>query len=244
MRDLFLQNAVAGTIVVMIFLAVVGGILFVRGHAQSKEASLGATFLTGALFAAAAIAVQLGIEQSNFKTTVAVSSDLSGFDPNGHSLEGFNFSAKKLVGAQLDSADLEGANLALSDMADATLEGADLQGANLRYASAAHADFRGVDLRGADLEGAKFYRTALSTADLRRASVHRHTCFTLGPPLGFDLDELLQKGLVSTDADFAVLGHECAPTEVRPSTDVVDGMEFICVDGALVPRPDLCGSQD
>jgi uncharacterized protein YjbI with pentapeptide repeats len=148
-REILLRHAVAGTLLTMALLALVGAVLFYRGDDKSKEASLGATFLTGAFFAAAAVAVQLGLDQSNFKTTLAVSGDLSGFDPDGRSLEGFNLSAKKLVSAQLRSADLRDANLALSDLADATLEGANLEGANLRYAAATRADFRDADLRGA-----------------------------------------------------------------------------------------------
>jgi hypothetical protein len=58
------------------------------------------------------------------------------------------------------------------------------------------------------------------------------------------LDELLQEGLVSSDRDFAVLGHTCAPTEDRPGNQITDENQYICANGTLVRVASNCAAAE
>jgi serine/threonine protein kinase, bacterial len=90
--------------------------------------------VVGSLFFAASLFVQLSAEANNFKMTIAVSNDLTGFDPNGRSLQQMTFAGKKLARAKFKEADLRDADLSTAYLGEANLEDADLRGADLFYA--------------------------------------------------------------------------------------------------------------
>jgi uncharacterized protein YjbI with pentapeptide repeats len=70
-------------------------------------------------------------EQQTFELSLALTSDLTGFNPKGRSLAEAYLSGKKLNSAKLEKADLREAELRGADLTAADLDGANMTGANL-----------------------------------------------------------------------------------------------------------------
>ena len=174
----------------------IGCMLRARGNPNTF--SLGASLVSGAFVTVAIFGLQLvsnlaaqeAAEEESFQLGIALQSDLSGFDPQGRSLEKAHFNSKILDGAKLQNADLLGADLFV----------AELPGANLRNA----------DLRSAKLEEAQIW-----DADFRGAKVNAETCW---PPSFWD-QKVQQAGLLPMESHTptrvvpAELGHPCKPGE-------------------------------
>lgn len=131
------------------------------------------------------------VEEAVWRANVAVTHDLTGFDPHGHSLADLSFANKILVGANFsgmsldgmtfDHADLNGADLERTNLTDASLTGADLSTASLA----------GADLRRTYLEGTRFDNAAVEgVRSLEGAMATPATCW----PAGF-LELTVAKGL-------------------------------------------------
>lgn len=204
----------------------IGGILL-KSAAGTKRADAGIAMLTGAIFLIAAGLTQFTVDSSNFRTSVALESDLTGFDPNGRSLDGFTLAGKKLHAAQFEGADLRDANLSYSDLKEARLRGADARSAELFYAKLHLASLEGADLRDANLVGAEIATPYIDNVQFAGARVHEETCWLLAldvaaspvsPKLTREGDELLKKivnsGLQSVSrVSKQALGHICTTEE-------------------------------
>jgi uncharacterized protein YjbI with pentapeptide repeats len=119
-------------------------------------------------------------EQQTFELSLALTSDLTGFNPKGRSLAGAYLSGKKLNSAKLEGADLRGAELRGADLTAANLDGANMTRANLLDATLNLATLRKTNLSGANLRGVKFGRAAVETATLKGAEVNANTCWPAG----------------------------------------------------------------
>jgi uncharacterized protein YjbI with pentapeptide repeats len=225
-------------------------------NAASKR-DLGVALVVGSLFFGASLFVQLSAEADNFRMTIAISKDLTGFDPNGRSLRGMTFAGKNLNRAKLKGADLERADLSTAFLGEAHLEDADLRDANLFYAILFRAVLRNTDLTGADLRGAELSAGVLG-AKLEGARVHRETCWQMKledqAPLPSEgdaqvaednrpiLEKLTTAGLKPMDG--RTLGHVCDSHEQHREVGTPTGQPdqadevrvYICKDGALRPR--------
>ena len=100
-------------------------------------------------------------EQQTFELSLALTSDLTGFNPKGRSLAGAYLSGKKLNSAKLEGADLRGAELRGADLTAANLDGANMTRANLLDATLNLATLRKTNLSGANLQGVMFGRAAV-----------------------------------------------------------------------------------
>jgi pentapeptide repeat protein len=205
--------------------------------------SLGIALISGSSIAAAVFSLQLIVEEAegaeqeaaerrqaedaqmarrdNYQLEVSLTSDLTGFDPQGHPacsedrregvggielpcIDGISFSGKMLENAHLDEIDLhefdfQDAILRRAHLADTNLSDANLVGADL-----SRSDLTGADLSGAHLESARFENAmAEDVGSLRGARVNAQTCW----PRGFD--RIAQTaGLISVSEDGS-LGYVC-----------------------------------
>ena len=106
----------------------------------------------------------------------------------GADLQGANFGAANLTGANFKDADLQGANFGAANLTDVNFKDANLQSALFYNANLRNANFQGADLRRAnfmfsDYRGANFQKanllgaaisiqpTHLETSDFRKALV-------------------------------------------------------------------------
>jgi uncharacterized protein YjbI with pentapeptide repeats len=172
-----------------------------RGTEASRARSQLLGGVASALLAAGLVALSLvllmprtdeeALEEAFWRANVAVTHDLTGFDPHGHSLSDLSFANKILVGANFsgmsleamtfDYANLNGADLERTNLVDASLTGADLSTASLA----------GADLRRAFLEGTRFDQAAVEgVRSLEGAVATPATCW----PAGF-LDLTVAQGL-------------------------------------------------
>jgi uncharacterized protein YjbI with pentapeptide repeats len=215
---------------------------------------LGVALVTGSLFFAASLFVQVSFESSNFRMTIAVTNDLTGFDANGRALEGVTLAGKTLYRANLKGARLVESDLSSANLTEAKLEGAQLERANLAYAVFLRADLRDVNLRNADLRGAEL-STDVSTADVSGAKVHRETCWRVpleDKTLWFNeyqpvaKDYALIRRLTSSlkPLNGRTLGHVCDQYEETRAFGQQTGEPdkrddprvYICQDGSLRAR--------
>jgi uncharacterized protein YjbI with pentapeptide repeats len=211
--------------------------------------------VVGSLFFAASLFLQFSAEANNFRMTIAVSKDLTGFDPNDRSLQGMTFAGKNLNRAKFEGANLVNADLSAAYLGEANLENADLRGADLFYAVLLRASLKNADLTGADLRGAEI-STGLLGARLNKAKVHRETCWQIGlqkPHMlsnGEDaqvitqdrpiIHKLITSGL--DPKDDKTLGHVCDSQELKRGVDNQSSAQpdnprvYICTDGTLRAR--------
>jgi hypothetical protein len=225
-------------------------------NAASKR-DLGVALVVGSLFFAASGFVQLSAEANSFRMTIAVTDNLTGFDPNGRSLQGMTFAGKNLSRAKLKEANLKDADLSGAFLGEANLEDADLPGANLFYSILIRAKLKNTDLTGADLRGAEL-STGVLGAQLRDAKVHRETCWQMKLqdqsqwPSEEDarvmeedrpiVEKLITIGLVPSDN--RTLGHVCDRQEQKRGVGSEGGQldkpddprVYICWDGTLKAR--------
>jgi hypothetical protein len=172
---------------------------------KGTEASRARSHLLGgvasALLSAGLIAVAIlvltprtdeeAVEEALWRANVAVTHDLTGFDPHGHSLSDLSFANKILVGANFSGMSLEGVTLDYADLNGADLERTNLVEASLTGADLSTASLAGADLRRALLEGTKFDDAAVEgVRSLEGAVATPATCW----PSGF-LDLAVAKGL-------------------------------------------------
>lgn len=261
------QHAIVITLGLAILLLPLGGWLIriggkaatgVGGGIDENAASkrdLGVALVVGSLFFAASLFVQLSAEANNFKMTIAVSKDLTGFDPNDRSLEGMTFAGKNLNRAKFKGANLVEADLSTAFLGEANLENADLRRANLFYAVLLRARLINTDLTDANLQGAEL-STVILDAQLNRAKVHRETCWQIKLqephmwPNGEDAQVMIEDRpiihkLITSDLipkDGKTLGHVCDSQELKRGVDNQssgqpdDPRVYICTDGTLRAR--------
>jgi hypothetical protein len=262
-------HAIGITLSAAVLLLVLGGLLIYLGgkvppgidgrvdESAASKRDLGVALLVGSLFFGASLFVQLSAEANNFRMTIAISKDLTGFDPNGRSLRGMTFAGKNLNRAKFRGADLERADLSTAFLGEANLQDADLRDANLFYAILLRAGLKHTDLSGADLRGAEL-STGVMGAKLDGARVHRETCWHMSLedqalwPSGGDaqvveedrpiVEKLILAGLKPMDG--RTLGHVCDSHEERREVGTQSGEPdqadeirvYICKDGALRAR--------
>ena len=225
------------TAVVAVLALLLGSVCFLFGNGDTKNLGIG--LLTGTVATAGLFAVQVSIERSKdnaeavakaqerkqeirqgkqtaeqtFQLSIALTSDLTGFDPRGHSLAGTYLSGKTLNSAHLDGAHLEHAQLRGTHLRQSQLTAAHLEGANLRDADLTQAILAGANLRGAHLEGAKFALAAIEQAkSLRGATVDQNTCWPRGFLQTIALKAHLVPRAIRTDPANPVpasMGHTC-----------------------------------
>jgi hypothetical protein len=220
----------------------------------ASKRDLGVALMVGALFFAASLFVQLSAEANNFKMTIAVSKDLTGFDPNDRSLQEMTFAGKNLNRAKLKDANLVGADLSTTHLGEANLENANLRGANLFYAVLLRAKLKDANMTGADLRGAEL-STGIWSVHLNDAKVHSETCWHItlkkhnmwpnkedAQVIEQDqwiIDRLITSGLAHEDG---TLGHVCDSQEMtrgpdnKSSRQPDDPRVYICWDGSLRAR--------
>ena len=101
-----------------------------RARGSTNTFSLGASLVSGAFVTVAIFGLQLAsnltAKEESFQLGIAMQSDLSGFDPQGRSLEKAHLNSKTLDGAKLRNADLRSAKLE-----DANIWSADFRGAKV-----------------------------------------------------------------------------------------------------------------
>lgn len=227
-----LNPVIVVTLVTTVVLTVVGLILLGGGR-ESRRANVGAALLSGACFTLAAGFNQLTVEASSFRSSVAMTSDLTGFDANGRSLDGFTLSGKNLHAAVLEKAEMSRANLAFSDLKEANLQGAHLDGANLFYAKFKRSALQGADLTDANLKGAEISTADIEGVKFSGARVHGETCWLVrlddvGTPSRDGqhvVDAVLAGGLETAGG---VLGHVCTSEEGGRGSDEI--RTFLCTE--------------
>jgi uncharacterized protein YjbI with pentapeptide repeats len=169
------------TLGIAILVGVVGLVLIVLRRTDAIRRDLGISLLTGAFFTLAVFALQLvndvNTQEENFRLTVALSNDLSGFTTDRDSLAGMYLNSKTLDGADLRGKDLRGIKLRNAKLRGANLEGANLRGADLLGADLFEASLKNADLTGADLRGAKLEETHVFSSTLQGAKVNQATCW-------------------------------------------------------------------
>jgi hypothetical protein len=190
-----------------------------RARGSTNTFSLGASLVSGAFVTVAIFGLQLAsnltAKEESFQLGIAMQSDLSGFDPQGRSLEKAHLNSKTLDGAKLRSADLRQASLRNASLRDAQLHGANLEGADLLAADLFVAELPGANLRNADLRSAKLEDANIWSADFHDAKVNDETCW----PPSFWEQKVQQAGLLPTESHTptqvvkATLGHPCEPGE-------------------------------
>lgn len=160
------------------------GIVFMlvgRGQSGSNLFSLGASLVSGGFVTVAIFGLQLAsnlnAKEESFQLAIAMQSDLSGFSPQGHSLENAYLNSKILDGAQLSNTNLQSARMRHAALRGTLLHEADLRRADLLGADLFEAELPGADLRNADLRSAKLEDANIWTADFRGALVNAETCW-------------------------------------------------------------------
>ena len=204
----------------------------------------------GGLFAFASYANQVTIEVSEFKSTLAVTQDLTGFKPYGQSLEGLSLRYKNLQGADFADANLSGADLSFATLREANLQDADLPGAKLFYATFLRANLMDATLDGANLDSAKITTPSIAGATFAGATVNRNTCWnvtlsdvrSLSPDeSGHAVLETVVNSELSPDAD-NILGRICYRREVGESIRALAPPEsdpiLICSSDPFLTRGD------
>ena len=215
------------------------------GDSQGKE--VGLALVPGVIFLVAPGLIQAAVDLNSFRSSVTFASDLSGFDPEGRSLQGLNFSKKDLTVAYFQDADLRDTRMRETDLSNANLAGADLRGADLRGADLAGADLHGADLSGANLRGTEIvtrWKENLDSTTFTGAKVADETCWLIPTRKGkkhparirpteegeLFLAKLGTSGLVPLKPG-RVLGHVCAIKEggkdpAKKASEYI----FICAD--------------
>ena len=217
---------VIGVIAVATLVFALGAFLLFRWGAEDgtrREAwrNLGASLITGVAVTLAVFGLQLFLsdraEQEDFRFRVALSGNLSGFDPGRHGMDSMHLAGKVLNGAKFAGISLKGAVLQDSSLIGTNLKGARLEGANLIGATLTDAVLTGAHLDGADLRGTHFNRASIaSVASWKGAKVNWQTCW----PEGFDLRKHLDELVASTTRSSSTPSHgrfcaELAPEELQ-----------------------------
>ena len=207
------------TFIIAACMVTAGIACMLRARGNTNTFSLGASLVSGAFVTVAIFGLQLAsnltAKEESFQLGIAMQSDLSGFDPQGRSLEKAHFNSKTLDGAKLRNADLRQASLRNASLRDAQLHGANLEGADLLAADLFVAELPGANLRNADLRSAKLEDANIWTADFHGAKVNDETCW----PLSFWQQKVQRAGLVPMESHTptrvvpASLGHPCEPRE-------------------------------
>jgi pentapeptide repeat protein len=207
------------TFIIAACMVTAGIACMLRARGNTNTFSLGASLVSGAFVTVAIFGLQLAsnltAKEESFQLGIAMQSDLSGFDPQGRSLEKAHFNSKTLDGAKLRNADLRQASLRNASLRDAQLHGANLEGADLLAADLFVAELPGANLRNADLRSAKLEDANIWTADFRGAKVNDETCW----PLSFWQQKVQRAALVPMESHTptrvvpASLGHPCEPRE-------------------------------
>jgi len=146
----------------------------------TRRREIGLALVAGACFVVGSGLIQAAADINQFRSTLMFTQDLTGFNPEGRSLQGLPLNGKRLTAAQLGGADLRKAHLVRADLTDADVRSAHFEGADLGYAqfgggtTFAEAHFTGADLRGTRMSGVE-----LSRATFDRALVHQFTCWKL-----------------------------------------------------------------
>lgn len=168
------------TAVLLVILATLGGFALYSGREKARD--LGVALLSGSILALSVLFLQLlneniaqeeqrrqerVAERRAFDLTVAVSRDLSGFDPGGRNLDEMVLSAKNFEWANFRNTSLKGAIIVDARLVDTDLSGADLYKAVLAYSN----------MKGATLRGAKFEDADLDHVRLKGAEVNNETCW-------------------------------------------------------------------
>ncbi len=167
------------------------------GTRREAWRNLGASLITGVAVTLAVFGLQLFLndraEEEDFKFRVALTGNLSGFDPGRHAMDSMHLAGKVLNGAKFAGQSLRGAVLQGSSLVGTNLKGAHLEGANLIGANLTDAVLTGAHLDGADLRGTHFDRASVaSVASWEGAKVNWHTCWPKGFDLRKHLDELVR----------------------------------------------------
>jgi uncharacterized protein YjbI with pentapeptide repeats len=207
--------------VVAILVASFSAFFLVRSRVDNLV-QIGLAVIPGILFLIGSLLIQAAVDLNSFRSSIALTSDLSGFDPQGRSLNGLNFAKKKLHVANLRKASLVRARLREAELIAADLSEANLQKADLFYARLFNAGVIGANFSGANLEGAELATTGLETARLDGARVHEATCWEVGvetskgkaipptpTPTGRMLLEHLKAAHLRTEFSGGPLGHIC-----------------------------------
>jgi hypothetical protein len=260
------QHSILLTLILSLLLLPFGGWMIKSGGNEAWKRDVGVSLLTGGLFLTASLFVQLNLENSNFRMTISVSDDLTGFDPNGRSLEGLTFSGKNLYRAKLKGSRLTKADLSTAYLGEAKLQGANLREADLAYAILFRSNIKNSVFEDANLRGAEI-STDFSTTELSGAKVHGETCWQVRLDERYPLvsgedavvfaeDQPILKKLITVGlepSDGKTLGHICDIYEMkRPLGKQSGGPDmkenprvYICKDGILRVRPaenkDPCG---
>ncbi|MFE7524250.1 pentapeptide repeat-containing protein [Kitasatospora sp. NPDC057542] len=144
--------------------------------------SLSVQFLTKSL--------ETAQEEATWHASVTVASELYGFSPGKHSIEGISFNGK-----DMRDADFKGVDLSGFQFRDTVLRGADFTDANLTGTNFIGADLSKTVFKGATLQEALLLSSNLSRADLtgvrsmEGAQVNALTCW----PAKFMSDPLMQQ---------------------------------------------------
>jgi hypothetical protein len=179
---------------------------------------------------------------SSFRDSVALSQDLTGFDPGGRSLQEYTLAGKKLKRASLSGVNLRKADLSESDLASAELIGADLHNAQLFYAELLQAELENADFSEANLEGAKMSTPDVLDVNLDGADVHGETCWFIASDLFEEADEVESEDLEGQPAKILnkvvtagldpkngeTLGHVCTEDEAEAEEFPENDNWYIC----------------
>jgi pentapeptide repeat protein len=165
-------------------------------HRAEAWRALGSSMITGAAVTFAIFALQLYVdknsEEEDFRLKVAMTGNLSGFDPKGHPLDGMHLAGKALNGAAFEGASLRGTVMRDASLVGTSLKRAHLEKANLINADLTDAILTGASLDNADLRNARFVNATISdVASWKGAKVNFWTCWPRGFDLKAHLDELI-----------------------------------------------------
>jgi hypothetical protein len=168
---------------VAVFMLALGIVFMMAGRGQSRSNwfSLGASLVSGGFVTVAIFGLQLAsnlnAKEESFQLAIAMQSDLSGFSPQGHSLEYAYLNSKVLDGAQLSNTNLRSAKMRHAALRGTLLHKADLRHADLLGADLFEAELPNADLRDADLRSAKLEDANIWSADFHGALVNAETCW-------------------------------------------------------------------
>jgi hypothetical protein len=187
-------------LVAAIAFLVAGTVSCIRGKGHSSNdpelvfgISMGIAFLSSGFLALALLYIQNKLDdaaeeerdaqsevlrEENYRLSLQLAADLTGFDPGNHDIDGINFGGKILKAAQLTDKELH--HFAAQDavLVGAELEGASLTDANLIGADISEAELMDANLSNADLRNARFEHAAIENADsLKGAKVNGQTCW-------------------------------------------------------------------
>ena len=96
--------------VVAIGVASATAFFLVRSRVETLV-EIGLAVIPGILFLIGSLLIQAAVDLNSFRSSIALTNDLSGFDPQGRSLDGLNFTKKKLHAANLNNASMVEATL-------------------------------------------------------------------------------------------------------------------------------------